>query len=235
MAVLDDLPGLGVSICIDGQPVEEYNDDEEEEVAETPIAEYQAAKTISKFVESISDKEFSIRIALESPFVMDYDSLLCPIHIDGKWRNEPVLQKVDHPISIQGSRVVSRITRTVAGVKDVAPGNLENEFVRNFKFAKIDISKLIPLPSMSPKLLILLGTDDDKLAQVNDDMKRVQEVGEVIVKIYRGSKATDITETTNAKSIDSSAMANKFHEKALKGDPKSHSTSQVPSNTSQAL
>jgi len=63
MAVLDGLPGLEVFVCIDGQPIQEYNDDEEEEVAQTPVAEYQAAKTVSKFVESISDKEFSIQIA----------------------------------------------------------------------------------------------------------------------------------------------------------------------------
>ncbi len=90
MAVLDGLPGLEVLVCMDGQPLEEYDDDEEEAIADTPIAEHQAAKTISKFVESVSEKEFSIRILLRSPFVMDYDSLKSPIYIDGKWCREPV-------------------------------------------------------------------------------------------------------------------------------------------------
>jgi hypothetical protein len=146
MAVLDAIPGLKVFICIDGKPLEEYDDDEEEEVEVTPIAEYQAAKTVRKYVESISDTEFSIKIMLETPFVMDYESLMAPIAIDGKHMLETVIVKERYPINIRESRVVSAVSRIVPGIGIRAPGNEEHELLQKFKFAKIDTSKLRPPP-----------------------------------------------------------------------------------------
>lgn len=64
MAILNSLPGLEVFAYIDGEPLEEYNDDEEEELEETLVTEHQAASTVSKYVESASDKEFYITLYL---------------------------------------------------------------------------------------------------------------------------------------------------------------------------
>jgi len=227
MAILDSIPGLEVFVCVDDEPLQEYDDDgdDEGEVEHTQFAEYQGARTVGKFVESVSDKEFSIRINLETSYVMDCASLLFPIHIDGKRCWEPVLAKTYYAHSIQGSRVLSRVTINARGVRAVAPGIEEREFLQKFKFSKIDVSKLLLTHCDNGKLLIFPAMDDDKLANVREDMKRIQDVGEIIVKVYKGGETKDVTRTTTARNVDLRSVGDKVHEKALKGDAKSHSAS----------
>jgi hypothetical protein len=145
MAILESLPGLEVTVCMDGQPLEEYDDNEEEEVGETPVAQYQAAKTVSKYIESASEKEFSINITLGTAFTMDFESLMAPIRMDGKFVAGPVMLKKRYLGSMRGSRILTPLSRTVHGVHSPAPGNDERILLRKFKFGKIDTSKLLLL------------------------------------------------------------------------------------------
>jgi hypothetical protein len=227
MAILDSIPGLEVFVCVDGEPLEEYDDDDDGkgEVEHTQVAEYQAARTVGKFVESVSDKEFSIRINLQTSFVMDCASLLFAIGIDRKYRLVPVLAKSDFPQSVQGSRVLSRVTRYIQGVPAVAQGIEERESLHKFKFSKIDTSKSLLTHCDNGKLLISPAMDDDNLANVQEDRKRIQDVGEIVVKVYRGGETKDVTRTTPARNVDLRSVGDKVHEKALKGDAKSHSAS----------
>jgi hypothetical protein len=77
----------------------------------------------------------------------------------------------------------------------------------------------------SSKPLTFSATDDAKLADVKEDMERIEEVGEIIVKIYRGGEAEDKTKTAIAGILKLPGVDDTVHEKALKGDAKSHSTS----------
>jgi hypothetical protein len=143
MAILNSLPGLEVFVCIDGEPLEEYNDDKEEEVEETLVAEHQAASTVSEYVESTSDKEFYINIVLGTSFKMDCETLMAPIKIDGKFIIETVFVRKSFPNSIQGPRIPSTISRNVQSVIVPAPGNQEQDLVQKSKFTKIDTSELL--------------------------------------------------------------------------------------------
>jgi hypothetical protein len=58
MAIHDDYPGLTVEILVDGKPLAEYKDDEEEEVP----------KTTSRYGECRSGAEFAIRTTFTAPF-----------------------------------------------------------------------------------------------------------------------------------------------------------------------
>ena len=62
MAVIDEVPGVEVSILIDGQPVEEYEDTDEK--VNGPLA----SKTVVKYIEVISDTEFTISFAVLPAF-----------------------------------------------------------------------------------------------------------------------------------------------------------------------
>lgn len=55
MAVIDAVPGVEACILINGRPVEEYVDSGEE--IDGPLA----SKTVVKYIEAISDAEFTIR------------------------------------------------------------------------------------------------------------------------------------------------------------------------------
>jgi hypothetical protein len=140
MAVLDTLPGVTVSINVDGQPLPEYKDDTEEETLDGPVAEYQTARTVCKYVEAISDKEFCIKMTLDAPFRMDCPSLEFACSIDGHRTHAPLIRKAAHSLRMRGDIVISPIERLHDGVRVEAPGRKDREFIKNFKFAKIETS-----------------------------------------------------------------------------------------------
>jgi len=57
MAVLAGLPGLEAVICVDGEPLQEYEDDGEETFEPGPVGEYKASRTVSNYIQSASGKE----------------------------------------------------------------------------------------------------------------------------------------------------------------------------------
>jgi hypothetical protein len=72
MAITDDVPGLQVEVIVDGQPLWEYDDDEDE--AER--------FTTTKYIEAMSDKPFSIRVVYKKPFPRQY-GVEMDVKIDG--------------------------------------------------------------------------------------------------------------------------------------------------------
>lgn len=60
MAVLDTLAGVEVTVCINGQPVQEYEDKDKE--TSKPFG----PKTVIKYIEAISDAEFSFTITVSN-------------------------------------------------------------------------------------------------------------------------------------------------------------------------
>jgi hypothetical protein len=71
MAVLDSLPHIKSQIWVDGRPLEEFDDDEDEEQEVGPIAEYKAARTVTKYIESTSDKEYSVKLEIDTSYNWD--------------------------------------------------------------------------------------------------------------------------------------------------------------------
>jgi hypothetical protein len=70
MAICDDYPGLKVEVLVDSRPLTEYDDDEA-----TP-------RTISKYIEGRSGKEFALRITFAHPFPTKY-GVETRVSIDG--------------------------------------------------------------------------------------------------------------------------------------------------------
>ncbi|KFY08056.1 hypothetical protein V492_06572 [Pseudogymnoascus sp. VKM F-4246] len=82
MAVIDAVPGLEISVCINGQPVNEYEDSGEE--IDGPLA----SKTVVKYIEATSDTEFTIKGTVRPAFDehrQTRDDLFVSAMIDGKW------------------------------------------------------------------------------------------------------------------------------------------------------
>ncbi|KAH7319175.1 hypothetical protein BKA65DRAFT_409663 [Rhexocercosporidium sp. MPI-PUGE-AT-0058] len=192
MAILERVEGLEVTVHIDGQPAQEYDDDEGEQVVPGAVGWYQAARTIRKYVESISDKEFLVQLSLDKSFKFDCPTLRCDLSIDGKVVRTPLIYQ-NHQDSF---------TLRIDGIKTLA-GDEKTALLKPFKFSKIETS-----------------TDDAKFKDIKEDSKQMSEVGEISIRIWRSSEAIpsqrhDYSELSAAKSV---------HEKALKGQAKSHST-----------
>ena len=73
-------------------------------------------------------------------------------------------------------------------------------------------------------LLTFPAIDDSKLTDVKKDMKYIDKVGEITVKVYRGGETESIS-GISGRNTKLGRRASSVHEKALKGQAKSHSTS----------
>jgi hypothetical protein len=146
MAIQDHAPGLEVTVCVDGKPLEEYDNDEEEEMRQgldPEVMKYQAARTVTKYIESVSDQEFIIQINLAPPFKMDCVSLSTSVHIDGRKVASPLIMKSWNLDKFSGDYVKTKFQTRVEGMQVEAPGTAGRELLKKFKFAKIETSKFL--------------------------------------------------------------------------------------------
>ena len=82
MAILASVPGIEVTIWCNGSQLQEYPDDGGEGIE--PTVEH---KTITKYVESTADAEFSIRFTIMPPFELGRKYLGFFITLDGETDN----------------------------------------------------------------------------------------------------------------------------------------------------
>jgi hypothetical protein len=83
MAIHDHLPGIEATICVDGQPLREYRTQNDEVKHRSHAVRFhQSLRTITNYVESQSDKEFTIKLALKDHYIMNCPRLLLKIFVD---------------------------------------------------------------------------------------------------------------------------------------------------------
>ncbi|KAF8857647.1 hypothetical protein BDZ45DRAFT_744153 [Acephala macrosclerotiorum] len=215
MAILDAVPGLDVSVYVDGHALKEYDDEEEDEITPSTAAEeFQASRTVSKYVEAVSDKVFSVRLAFTKPFSMDCDAMSIPIFVDGKQMDTRVISKYFHKDNFRDRVLKNHMELEFKGVDVPAPGKNNQNFVKKFRFSKIGITM-----------------DDDKLKEVKQDSERIEKVGEITVKFYRADASPEVQKDSKVARDPSSELSqSSVHEKALKGQAKSHQVSFGPAD-----
>ncbi len=136
MAVIDSVPGLEVFVCVDRKPLPEYDDDEQG-------PEPRPANHVCKYIESISDREYTINIKLDVPFVMNCPSLVVHVIIDGIWMVTPVIMKRDHPGAFRGEQLLFSFVTVIKGKAIDVPGRSDVEQIQKFKFSKIQTSQFL--------------------------------------------------------------------------------------------
>jgi hypothetical protein len=135
MAVLDALEGIEVSICVDGQALHEYNDDDIEAQAEA-VGAHQASKTVSKYIEAATGKEFAIKLTVKSPYKMDCPTLSFSCRVDGMKVEKRILRKTNY-------KSASGFEAVVNGLRHVLGGVSERSSIKHFQFAEIKTSTLM--------------------------------------------------------------------------------------------
>jgi hypothetical protein len=135
MAVLNGLEGIEVTICVDGQALHEYNDDEIE-VQAGAVGAYQASKTVSKYIEAATGKEFAIKVTVKSPYKMDCPTLSFLCKVDGMEICRSILQKTKY-------KPASGFEEVVKGLEHNLGGLSKRYFIRHFQFAEIKTSTSI--------------------------------------------------------------------------------------------
>jgi hypothetical protein len=143
--MLTDLhPGITASILIGGAPAIEHADTDDIEVqhANPEIAKYQAARTVSTYIESESNKAFSIEVTVGAPYggkKMECSKLGFHITVDGVAATEVHCPRPFFK-NKNGREAAEAIwKREIKGVEEVPKGKSKGS-LRVFKFAQIETS-----------------------------------------------------------------------------------------------
>jgi len=138
MAILDipKLRGMEVTIHFGGQALQEYGDDQDVEAAPGEIGAYQASRTVSKYIESVTGQKYSVELSLQKPFKFDCPSLAYRISIDG-------VETEQDPLALRRGYSAARgWTRSVEGIKSYKASD-KTSSLRKFKFSAINTSKCL--------------------------------------------------------------------------------------------
>ena len=127
MAVLESLPGIEVSITIDGVALHEYRDPDDNQ--NSAASEHRASKTVSQYVEVSTGKEFCIQLSVGNPYKFDCSSLAFELCVDSKSVVSQCLTKRRY------LKLHSHWTLSIRGIE--SSGNI----FKPFKFAEIKTSK----------------------------------------------------------------------------------------------
>lgn len=83
MAIIPSLPGLDVSVEVNGDPlVEEYDDDEDNERVAQTASPNRAPKAICKYVECTTGAAFKVKVLVREPFKLDCPTLSFHFYVD---------------------------------------------------------------------------------------------------------------------------------------------------------
>ena len=80
-------------------------------------------------------------------------------------------------------------------------------------------------PSCGVQILTVTASEDDKLSQVKEDAKIIAKTGEIVVYVHRRGDS-QLVSTRDIKTAFT-GLGKEVHEKAIKGQAKSHGTSYV--------
>ncbi len=122
MAVIDRLPGLEVAVCVDQQPLHEHADDEFHASAQLNM--------VSTYIESETMKEFSVKLVVKEPYILDRPVLSFQLFVDGVKVREPLLMQTTF------ERRGRNWETFCGGIKYQTEG--QNCILRPFRFSKID-------------------------------------------------------------------------------------------------
>lgn len=90
MAIIDEVRGLNVQVIVHGQPLTEYDDDEESrDDAEGP------RKSTTKYIEAVSDQEFTVRYTFDGTFAYKGNDLVVELQVDGIYMFSHVRYKAE--------------------------------------------------------------------------------------------------------------------------------------------
>ncbi|TGO59953.1 hypothetical protein BOTNAR_0153g00070 [Botryotinia narcissicola] len=196
MVVFDKLPGLEVTIRVNGVQAQEYVDDEDIEYGPGLIGARQALRTVSKYIKAIDGAKFSIICTLLPKFKFNAPNLQADVSVDGNYSEGKIIAPEDR----------GRSPTQFDGPINFHPiGN--RSMLRKYKFSELHIS-----------------TEEGRLSSLKKDKAEAEKLGTIEIRIWRASKSVPV----ECKYRNIKSSSNEFHEKALKGQAKSHNVSYSP-------
>ena len=134
MAVLDKLPGLEFYFEVNGERLEEYDDDEEVEIKPGPVGKYQSSRTVAKYIEAVTGAAFGIKCHISSGFKMDSPNLFIKVYADGNYAEGKVAKYpyLESTLTFDGPLIFY----------PMSGGSAERYARQHYRFSELDICTL---------------------------------------------------------------------------------------------
>lgn len=136
MAILEHFSGVEVVVCTAGAAIEEY-DAENDEVkhVNVVVSRHHQNVTVTKYIESTTGHEFSIKLSVKKSFKLDTTSLGFFVYIDGEYIGGRFMDRAHFSGDTWSSEIFGPALK------------LGNAFlVRTMKFAQIQTSRPLHTP-----------------------------------------------------------------------------------------
>ncbi|KAH7391271.1 hypothetical protein BKA64DRAFT_710180 [Cadophora sp. MPI-SDFR-AT-0126] len=210
MAVLATLPGIRVTICVDGDMLKEYPAENTPIKHDNPaVISHQESCTVTKFVEATTGQSFTINIAVNEPFEMTSPSVMFHVFADGQIIRKPLMMACAYK-NLEWKRIVEGLPAQVNG------------------------SKSTILPLRFSKIAYGMAGDDIPKTSIDNHVEIIGKVGEIVVKMYRAN-STRTGGLTPSKFAQTDFDTTKYHTKAVVKNSQSHGVSFGAPKLSKAI
>lgn len=132
MAVLDILPGVEVAVTVNGLPLKEYTDHDQEE----------PTNTVTRYIEAVSGTEFAINFKAAQSTVFKGDCLTAKVFMDG------------HKVSSTLLKQSRCCKRGASGRIDYT--RISADKCRKFKFSSLETSEFIRHPGPTARMSLIM-------------------------------------------------------------------------------
>ena len=117
MAIINDLPGVEVTVTVHDYDLQEYHDGDVED----------EERTVTKYIQAQEGQLFEVRIKVPKGFTFEGDCLAFTIFVDGNWVVEPL-------VDAELCALCDSLDR-IKGVEE------PNNYIRRFCFRAIELGK----------------------------------------------------------------------------------------------
>ncbi|RYP53174.1 hypothetical protein DL768_001767 [Monosporascus sp. mg162] len=139
MAILEELPGVKVTVRVEGKDCVEYEDPD--------AADIQTSRpTSSKYIESVDDAEFCVHFHMDSNYNWDYREhcLVVAVYADNQWLNSSFVEKtalINGQLDIDVDRLNKVDDTTKARIEE------DRKVAKNLGIITVRLKRVIKLDS----------------------------------------------------------------------------------------
>ncbi|KAI0014774.1 hypothetical protein F4780DRAFT_169649 [Xylariomycetidae sp. FL0641] len=205
MAILEDLPGVEVTVRVDDVDLHELGDPNDDEQHHVDADDSGPCPSVTSYVECADNAEFAVHLSIDGDYPWGYrDHVLCArVRIDGQHVRGEVFRQRDMRYNRALDLHVSE--RCVVG-RELFSEVSGTWALRKFKFSVVDT------------------VDEAQRERVERDSKIAKDLGVIEVRIYRAIEHGPSRHSNHGRSqVQPSGF--ELSEKSLKGKAISHGTS----------
>ncbi|THY04794.1 hypothetical protein D6D02_07885 [Aureobasidium pullulans] len=194
MAILDSLPGVEITVVVDGEDLHEYQDTDMED----------EENTVTKYVEAITDANFAIKIKGSQELEYKGDCLSLDVLVDGL--------RIQRPLIGREATRNGGYTRLVEGLK------VNAGYMRRLRFNTLETGTWTHTSQQRAKSNSFILVTEHGFG-LPEDLERVKTMGKIEVRLVHKiwDKPTERTYKDVANDIGI------ISEKAIKGQAMTHS------------